>query len=136
MKLHYIFSGTVRHSQHVAVATALLERLGRRGAPLASPALVRLGDLCAGAFDAAQQNEANALEALDDESAEREEASSRAEAAMGAAIRALGPEAVLAELPLNLLEVGALCACAHLSERVCACAPGLSCCWANFHQKL
>ena len=88
-----------------AVATALLERLGRKGAPLAQPLLVRLGDLCAGAEDAVKQGDTPALESLADEVTEPGEAAGRADAAMGAAIRALGPEAVLTVLPLNLLEV-------------------------------
>ena len=85
----------------------MLERLGRRGAPLAQALLARLGDLCAGAADSVQQDDAPALEALGDEASEHDAAAARAEAAMGAAIKALGPESVLAVLPLNLLEVHA-----------------------------
>ena len=67
-----------------------LERLGARGAPLAGGLLERIGELCAGGDDAGGGASDSLLLA--------------AQGALGSAIRALGPEAVLAALPLNLAE--------------------------------
>jgi NUC173 domain len=69
----------------------LLERLGSSGALLAREVVERLGDLCSAAGDAG-----------DDEDTTPAECARAAEAAMGVALRALGPEAVLDILPLNL----------------------------------
>ncbi|KAK9815144.1 hypothetical protein WJX73_008694 [Symbiochloris irregularis] len=95
------------------VAATLLQSLGSvpSGALLAPPLISRLGDLCAGAADSAEAVQNPALAAVLGDGEAAEEASgggdgiaSKAEAAMGAAIAALGPEAVLAVLPLNLIE--------------------------------
>lgn len=76
-----------------AVCAEMLEKLGARGAPLAAGLLERLGELCAGGDEAAEQDrvvdDAVVLAAQD---------------ALGAAMRSLGPETVLAALPLNLAE--------------------------------
>lgn len=95
------------------MAATLLKALGGNasGATLAQPLLARLGDLCAGAADSAEavQNPALAAVLRDGEAAETagrsDGVASKAEAALGAGIAALGPEAVLAVLPLNLIEV-------------------------------
>jgi len=71
----------------------LLERLGAAGAPLAAPLLLALDQLCAGAFDAGEAPGDGAPGYA-----------AAAEAAMGAALRSLGPDAVLAVLPLRLKE--------------------------------
>lgn len=97
----------------LAVAATLLQSLGSvpSTAALATPLISRLGDLCAGAADSAEavHNPALAAALGDEEAAEDAAGSdgvaSKAEAALGAAIAALGPEAVLAVLPLNLIEV-------------------------------
>ncbi|KAK9818389.1 hypothetical protein WJX72_011834 [[Myrmecia] bisecta] len=75
------------------VVGELFDKLGRPGAPLAEGLLLRLGELCAGA-----------AEAEEDESAATAECAPAAAAAIGCALRSLGPEAVLAVLPLNLQE--------------------------------
>lgn len=72
---------------------------------MAEALLQRVGNLCAGAADAAQKDSGPALEALADEPSQAEAVAAKAEAIMGVAIRSLGPEAVLAALPLNLVEV-------------------------------
>ena len=90
------------------VASTLFERLGQRGAPIAQGLLARLGDLIAGAADTAEAAANPTLQTLMSDEGEGDEsdaAAGKAEAAMGAAIRFLGPEAVLAVLPLNLMEV-------------------------------
>jgi ribosomal RNA-processing protein 12 len=71
----------------------MIEKLGSQGAPLAAPLLERIGELCAGGDDAAAEGRA-ADDAL----------LLRAQEALGAALRALGPGAVLAVLPLNLAQ--------------------------------
>ncbi len=76
------------------VVGELFEKLGRPGAPVADGLLHRVGELCAGA-----------AEAEEDETAAAAECAPAAAAAMGCALRALGPEAVLATLPLHLQEV-------------------------------
>jgi hypothetical protein len=83
-----------------AVATELLAVLGETGAPLAAPLLARLDEV---ASDAAAAEDAG-----DDhrESSDLAAARRGAEGALGAAIRSLGPEAVLDTLPLRLEEVG------------------------------
>ena len=78
-----------------AVAGELLEKLGSRGAPLAEGLLLRLGEMCAGASDAAEEG---ADEASD-------KVSLAAQNALGQGIRSMGPSAVLAVLPLGLVEV-------------------------------
>ena len=75
-----------------SVAAELIKRLGRAGAPLAAGLLQRLGELCAGADEAAAQG-----------AAVDEATIAAAQSALGAALCSLGPEAVLAALPLNLL---------------------------------
>ena len=83
-----------------AVATELLAVLGQTGAPLAAPLLARLDEI---ASDAAAAEDAG-----DDhrESSDLAAARRGAEGALGAAVRSLGPEAVLDTLPLRLEEVG------------------------------
>ena len=78
-----------------AVAGELLEKLGSTGAPLAEGLLLRLGEMCAGASDAAEEG---ADEASD-------KVSLAAQNALGQGIRSMGPSAVLAVLPLGLIEV-------------------------------
>ena len=81
-----------------AVAGELLERLGSEGASLAENLLLRLGEMCAGASDAAEEegrNEGSNKVAL------------AAQNALGQGIRAMGPQAVLQVLPLGLVEVRA-----------------------------
>ena len=80
-----------------AVVGELLESLGRNGAPLASRLLERLGELCAGAADVEEGGDVAMAEIA-----------GPAQDALGAAIRSLGPEAVLDALPLNLQEVSEL----------------------------
>ena len=71
----------------------MIEKLGAGGAPLAAGLLERIGELCAGGDEAAGEeqpvDDALLLAAQD---------------ALGAALRSLGPETVLATLPLNLQE--------------------------------
>ena len=94
-----------------AVAGVLFQRLGSPGAALSQALLQRVGDLCAGAADEALGDEAAILEDLDadqrDKRAKRGVAG-QACAAMAAALAGLGPEAVLAVLPLDLDNVRAL----------------------------
>lgn len=73
----------------------LLEKLGTIGAALAEGLLLRLGEMCAGASDAAEEG---ADEASD-------KVALAAQNALGQAIKAMGPGAVLAVLPLGLVEV-------------------------------
>lgn len=72
--------------------------LGATGAPLAAPLLARLDEI---ASDAA------AAEDAEDDGGAGDLAAARrgAEGALGAAVRSLGPEAVLDTLPLRLEEV-------------------------------
>ena len=79
-----------------AVSASLFERLGSRGAQIAQPLVERVGALCAEAAEA----EGDRSEG--DEAGPYEGA---AAAAMGAAIRHLGPQQVLGILPLNIAEV-------------------------------
>ncbi len=79
-----------------AVAGELLEKLGSDGAPLAEGLLLRLGEMCAGASDAAEE------EGVDEGS---NKVALAAQNALGQAIRAMGPQAVLQVLPLGLVEV-------------------------------
>ncbi|KAL4855011.1 RRP12-like protein [Chlorella vulgaris] len=72
------------------VCAEMIEKLGGVGAPLATGLLEQIGELCAGGDDAA------AAGAVDDSLL------LAAQDALGAATRALGPETVLAALPLNL----------------------------------
>ncbi|PSC74246.1 ARM repeat superfamily [Micractinium conductrix] len=75
------------------VCAEMIEKLGAGGAPLAAGLLERIGELCAGGDEAAGEeqpvDDALLLAAQD---------------ALGAALRSLGPETVLATLPLNLQE--------------------------------
>ena len=80
------------------MAGEVLEKLGSAGAPLAEGLLLRLGEMCAGASDAAEEG---ADEASD-------KVSLAAQNALGQGIRAMGPGAVLAVLPLGLVEVSKL----------------------------
>ena len=82
-----------------AVAGVLLEKLGSSGAPLAEGLLLRLGEMCAGASDAAEEG---ADEASD-------KVSLAAQDALGQGIRSMGPSAILAVLPLGLVEVPGSC---------------------------
>jgi len=79
-----------------AVAGELLEKLGSDGTPLLEGLLLRLGELCAGASDAAEE------EGMDEGS---NKVALAAQNALGQAIRAMGPQAVLQVLPLGLVEV-------------------------------
>lgn len=79
-----------------SVSGSLFERLGSRGAQLAQPLVERVGAICAEAAEA---------EAERDEGEEGAPYESAAAGAMGAAIRHLGPQQVLAVLPLNIAEV-------------------------------
>ena len=79
-----------------AVSGALFERLDSGGAQLAQPLVERVGALCAEAAEAeAERDEGEAAAPYE----------SAAAAAMGAAIRHLGPQQVLGILPLNIAEV-------------------------------
>ncbi len=86
------------------MSAVLFERLGHRGAALAEPLLERVGELCAAAAEAAE-----AADAEDEEEGEEGavgmQYAGAAAAAMSAALRHLGPENVLRDLPLNLEEV-------------------------------
>lgn len=72
----------------------MIEKLGPRGAPLAGGLLERIGELCAGGDDAAAEAGGGPDDGL----------LLAAQGALGSALRTLGPEAVLAALPLNLAE--------------------------------
>lgn len=76
------------------MVSVLLERLGPQGAPLAGRLLELLGELCAGVFDVGAE----------EAGAGHSGYAAAAEQALGMALRALGPEAVLKVLPLNLKE--------------------------------
>ncbi|KAL3148459.1 hypothetical protein ABBQ38_013906 [Trebouxia sp. C0009 RCD-2024] len=78
----------------LSVAGELLETLGSAGAPLAEGLLLRLGEMCAGASDAAEEG---ADEASD-------KVSLAAQNALGQGIKSMGPAAVLTVLPLGLVE--------------------------------
>ena len=73
----------------------MFEKLGRPGAKLAAGLVGMVGELCAGAEDAAEAGE----------DAEDTKLLVAAQNALGIAMRCLGPEAVLDALPLNLMEV-------------------------------
>ncbi len=79
-----------------AVSASLFERLGSRGARIAQPLVERVGALCVEAAEA---------EAKRSDGEEAEPYEGAAAAAMGAAIRHLGPQQVLGLLPLNIAEV-------------------------------
>ena len=72
----------------------MIERLGVRGAPLAGGLLERIGELCSGGDEAEAAGGGGDDDGL----------LLAAQDALGAAMQALGPEAVLAALPLNLAE--------------------------------
>ncbi|WIA32410.1 hypothetical protein OEZ86_003236 [Tetradesmus obliquus] len=88
------------------VAGVLCENLAAGGAAAAAaPVVAALGQICAGLADEAEQNDA----AMDVEGEGAGKASSSsyahaAEAAMGVAIRSLGPQVVLEVLPLQIHE--------------------------------
>ena len=121
-----------------AVAGVLFLRLGSQGAALGQALLQRVGDLCAGAADEAQGDEAAILEDLDQDQRDRrakQGVAGQARAAMAAALAALGPEAVLAVLPLDLDNVRAFRALRALrvsgAEAARAWTDGLELvCWA------
>lgn len=76
--------------------------MGQRGAPLLSALLHRVGEICAGVFDGEDEDRGDGgvgagtgLQSL----------RSAAVGCLGAAVRYVGPEAVLQALPLNLEEV-------------------------------
>lgn len=90
--------GPPRLARAAAVVGELIEKLGRQGAPLAASLLRRVGELCAGVEDE---------DAMGEEGGPgRDQVVVAAQEALGAAMRSLGPEAVLGALPLGLLEVG------------------------------
>ena len=70
----------------------MIEKLGSRGAPLAAGLLERIGELCAGGDEAAAAGQASTDDTV----------VLAAQNALGAAMRGLGPETVLAALPLDL----------------------------------
>lgn len=86
----------------LAVAGEVLQRLGRRGAPLAHGLVARIGQLCAGAadLDSDQDNDEEQDEAMDEE----HRVVAAAQSTLGIALRTLGPETVLEVLPLHLHE--------------------------------
>lgn len=100
----------------------LLQQLGLAGAPLAGHLLSLLGELCAGAFDAGAQPDAGSSAYA-----------AAAEQAMGAALRCLGPQAVLDVLPLNLKE-GASKGCVPCVWMRSYCFRALSCCQLGRHR--
>jgi ribosomal RNA-processing protein 12 len=81
------------------VAAELIERLGLNGASLANGILLRIGHLCAGGDDVAAEMEACGGGVCDEE-----RVMTAAQNALGRALRAIGPEAVLETLPLALEE--------------------------------
>lgn len=83
-----------------AVAGELLQKLGTSGAPLAEGLLLRLGEICAGASDAAEE------EAALDQATSRDALA--AQTALGQGIRSMGPQAILQVLPLGLVEASQL----------------------------
>lgn len=100
----------------LAVAGELLETLGSAGAPLAEGLLLRLGEMCAGASDAAEEGTDEASDKV----------SLAAQNALGQGIRSMGPAAVLAVLPLGLVEVHPCTPMPHslsLSYFFSACSP-------------
>ncbi|GFR52360.1 hypothetical protein Agub_g14918 [Astrephomene gubernaculifera] len=94
------------------VVGTLIEKLGEVGAAdVAGPLLVPLGAICAGALDAVEDADAAGAGAGGEEeeggAAGKAAAAAHAgaaEATLGTALRALGPEAVLKVLPLQILE--------------------------------
>ena len=76
--------------------------MGAHGAILGQALLARVGDLCAGAADEALNDDSAILEDLDPEKRARKGVAGQARAAMAAALAGLGPQAVLAVLPLDL----------------------------------
>lgn len=99
-----------------AVAGELLEKLGSSGAPLAEGLLLRLGEMCAGASDAAEEG---ADEASD-------KVSLAAKNALGQGIRSMGPAAVLAVLPLGLVEVCSCTPTVPLQSHLCSLSSMIS----------
>lgn len=91
----------------LSVAAELLEKLGAQGAVLASGLVFRIGQLCAGVDDLAAA--ATGMDQGDENGQQQQEEEARltmaAQSALGIALRALGPAAVLNVLPL-LLEEG------------------------------
>ena len=83
-----------------AVTTELLAVLGPAGAPLAAPLLARLDEIARDAAAAEDAEDGQVGGSADLAAARR-----GAEGALGAAVRSLGPEAVLDTLPLRLEEV-------------------------------
>ena len=79
------------------MAGVLLEKLGSEGSPLAEGLLLRLGDMCAGASDAAEEGVGEPADKV----------ALASQTALGQGIRVMGPQAVLQGLPLGLLEVRA-----------------------------
>lgn len=83
----------------LAVVSELINKLGSLKLPaLATPLLEQLGALAAGAFDAQEDGGTR----TDIPSAASAQHGPAVEAALGSALRALGPPAVLAVLPLNI----------------------------------
>ena len=81
----------------LTIAGELLEKLGRRGAPLSQGLVLRIGQLCAGADDVAAEDDKERV-------AEEAKLTLAAQTALGIALRALGPDVVLSVLPLHLEE--------------------------------
>lgn len=72
------------------VVGSVIERLGRPGAPLARPLIEKIGEFLAGAFDATEADQQSYVACAN-----------AAEAALGCALKALGPSQVLSVLPFN-----------------------------------
>ena len=95
-----------------AVVEELFSAVGPAGAGLAEGLLQRLGELCAAAAEAAEED---AEEDGDGEgNGDGDVVGRAAKAALGAAIRSLGPAAVLRVLPLNLQNVSSCPAACNL----------------------
>lgn len=90
----------------LSVAGELLEKLGTspQAAELATGLVLRIGQLCAGADDLAATAVDNDDEDGDEQQDEEARLTMAAQTTLGVALRALGPEAVLYVLPLQLVE--------------------------------
>ena len=103
------------------MAGELLQKLGSPGAPLAEGLLLRLGEMCAGASDAAEE------EAALDQATSRDALA--AQTALGQGIRSMGPQAILQVLPLGLVEVSQLSTVVSRPRLCCmSYSASLSCC--------
>ena len=77
----------------LAIATTLVQKIGRPGAYFVEGIVQKIGELCAGADDIAAE-----------ESGERAHIAHAAQESLGVCLRSLGPEIVLQILPLELEE--------------------------------